>query len=148
MSPRDPVVLGPGVDLVSMNPDTLASFRRLASDYMTATGKRIQVNSAYRSHATQAALYTADPVKNAAPGKSMHQYGFAFDIQSDTAADLERLGLLSKHGFWRPLMAAGVVNREPWHIEPVGLKYSAVRGAVSVLTLILLGVCVWWLSHK
>jgi len=134
----------PGVDLIGVQADTLIAFNKMAIEYTTLTGKKIQVNSAYRDPIKQAQLYAADPVHNSAPGRSMHQYGYAFDIQSTDAESLEKSGLLKKYGFWRPLMRESVKNQEPWHIEKIGLNYDVVRrGSISLFTLLAVGVAVW-----
>jgi hypothetical protein len=96
-------------------PSVQAQFLEMAKVYNQMTGKKLQVNSAFRSPDEQAAV---DPGSNpkAAPGMSLHQAGRALDIQSDQRAYLESKGLLVQHGF-RPL--AG----DPPHI-------SAANGAI------------------
>ena len=140
----------PAVNLTGLTPDTLARFTAMAEDYRAATGKRIQVNSAYRSPQEQAALYAANPAKAAAPGRSMHNYGYALDIQSEQADQLDTLGLLRKHGFHRPLMAPWVRNKESWHIERAGLNYAKIRaaGGVSIGILLALAAGVYLLTRR
>jgi hypothetical protein len=79
-------------------------FASMAGEYYDLTGGNIQVNSAKRS------------------GKgSVHNYGYAIDINSSDANELNKLGLLDKYGFHRPLLNWGKYpggKNEPWHIEP------------------------------
>lgn len=125
----DAIILGPTADITGLRHDVLTAFRALAQDYYATTGKTVYVNSAYRSPEEQSRLHNEDPSRAAAPGRSMHNYGLAIDLNSSTATEMRHSGLLDKHGFWRPLMRAHVRVKEPWHIEPKGLKYDVVRAA-------------------
>jgi D-alanyl-D-alanine carboxypeptidase len=98
-----------------LEPGVRSQFMQMAMAYNQMTGKKLQVNSAFRSPEEQAAVNSGANPK-AAPGMSLHNIGRAVDINSDQRADLERLGLLSQYGF-RPL--AG----DPPHI-------SAASGAI------------------
>lgn len=98
-----------------LEPGVRGQFMQMAMAYNQMTGKKLQVNSAFRSPEEQAAVNSGANPK-AAPGMSLHNIGRAVDINSDQRADLERLGLLSQYGF-RPL--AG----DPPHI-------SAANGAI------------------
>lgn len=106
-----------GVDLVGMNKKFLAIFFAMAYEYNQRTGKKIQVNSAYRSVAKQKVLYDAWIARGktgaaaAKPGNSRHNSGVAIDINSTNANECERLGLLKKYNFHRP------VRGEAWHLE-------------------------------
>lgn len=138
----------PGVNMVGVNAAVYEQFYKMAVEYLTKTGRKIQVNSGYRDPVRQADLHDRDPVRTAAPGRSMHEYGRALDIQSFDADQADRLGLLSKYGFWRPMVGPKIKNAEPWHIEPVGLNYALIRrGGVSLLMLIGLGLVVWYLNR-
>lgn len=104
---------------ISMNgihPEMAKNFRAMAAEYGQLTGKSITVNSAYRSYEQQDALYKKDPSKASKPGGSSHERGLAMDVQSSDLAELEKLGLMRKYGFTRP------VGGEPWHIEPAGIQ--------------------------
>jgi Flp pilus assembly secretin CpaC len=70
----------------------------MAQEYNNLTGKKLQVNSAFRSPEEQANVNSGTNPK-AAPGMSLHQMGRALDIQSGQVADLAANGLLSKFGF-------------------------------------------------
>jgi len=98
-----------------LEPGVRSQFMQMAMAYNQMTGKKLQVNSAFRSPEEQAAVNPGTNPK-AAPGMSLHNVGRALDIQSDQRADLERMGLLSQYGF-RPL--AG----DPPHV-------SAASGAI------------------
>lgn len=141
-----PVEFAPGVSAIGVNPGFWSRFLSAAKEYHEATGKRVRVNSAYRSTAQQAALRAANPTLAAAPGRSMHEYGYALDIPGDTATDMVSRGLLEKYGLWRPLMRAHITNKEPWHIEPRGIVYDKVRNlAAGTLGAVVLAAAIWYL---
>jgi len=66
----------------------------------------------YRSNAQQAALYARDQNRYAPPGKSLHEYGLAIDVNS---------GYLASHPEVRQaLLARGWYQErpdEPWHFS-------------------------------
>lgn len=105
-----------GVDLNGLNPMLSKHLLGMAQEYGEKTGQSIVVNSAYRSYEKQAALHRADPDKAAKPGKSLHEFGLAMDINERIASKLESLGLMKKYGFTRP------VGKEGWHVEPAGIQ--------------------------
>lgn len=111
-----------GAKLDGMNPELLKLFRGMAEEYGNLTGKQIAVNSGARDANEQMALYKADPSKAAKPGGSLHEKGLALDIDTATANELERMGLMRKYGFTRP------VGGETWHIEPAGIQ-TDISGA-------------------
>jgi hypothetical protein len=96
-------------------PSIQDNFMRMAQDYNNLTGKKLQVNSAFRTPEEQA---NVDPGTNpkAAPGMSKHNIGRAIDIQSGQRTFLEQNGMLSTYGF-SPLPG------DPPHI-------SAANGAI------------------
>lgn len=83
-------------------------------EYKAATGKDIQINSAFRTSEEQAELRKRLGNKAAAPGKSQHEHGFAMDINSAELNEMDNLGILAKHKLIRP------VKNEPWHLELAG----------------------------
>ena len=108
---------GKGVKFDGLNPEVNKAFMSMVADYYAATGKKINVSDGFRTYAEQAHLYATLPKGRAAPpGRSMHEYGGALDISGEDAAELERLGLLRKYGFTRP------VGGEDWHLEPAGIQ--------------------------
>lgn len=105
------------VDVKGMNMQFMAIFYVMAYEYNQRTGKKIRINSAYRSVAKQKALYDAWIARGktggavAKPGNSRHNSGVAIDIASANANELDSLGLLKKYNFHRP------VRGEAWHLE-------------------------------
>lgn len=92
------------VDVGGVHPKIWSAFEDMAVEYYDKTGRRIQINSAYRP----------------ADSDSLHSIGEALDIQSTNANELEKLGLMESYGFHRPLI--GFKNKqgkpETWHVEP------------------------------
>lgn len=84
-----------------LQPGVQQAFLGMARDYNQLTGKKLQVNSAYRSPEEQANVDSGGNPR-AAPGMSLHNVGRAVDIQSDQRAFLQSNGLLAQYGF-RPL---------------------------------------------
>lgn len=105
-----------GVSLEGVNPALLNNFKAMAQEYGELTGKSILVTSGYRSSAQQEALYRKDPSNAARPGRSLHEFGLAVDVNSADLNQLDKMGLMRKYGFTRP------VGGEPWHMEPAGLQ--------------------------
>jgi hypothetical protein len=81
-----------------LQPNVQSAFLQMAQEYNNLTGKKLQVNSAFRSPEEQANVNSGTNPK-AAPGMSLHNIGRALDIQSDQVADLASQGLLGKFGF-------------------------------------------------
>jgi hypothetical protein len=81
-----------------LQPNVQSAFLQMAQEYNSLTGKKLQVNSAFRSPDEQANVNSGTNPK-AAPGMSLHNIGRALDIQSDQVADLASNGLLGKFGF-------------------------------------------------
>lgn len=110
------------VDIEGLNGSVKNNLYAMADEYYKATGKKIKVNSAKRDSKEQAALYQQNPAKAAKPGYSMHEFGYAIDITDadGTATKLDKMGLLSKYGFTRPLLNASFP--EPWHVEPIAIQ--------------------------
>jgi hypothetical protein len=81
-----------------LQPNVQSAFLQMAQEYNNLTGKKLQVNSAFRSPEEQANVNSGTNPK-AAPGMSLHNIGRALDIQSNQVADLASQGLLGKFGF-------------------------------------------------
>ena len=116
---REFVKLGRGMTekhLQGLHPGVLKLFLGMAEEYNKLTGKSIQMNEGLRSFEEQAALRQKYGNRAAKPGTSLHESGLAIDIPSATAGELEKLGLMRKYGFTRP------VGGEPWHLEPAGIQ--------------------------
>lgn len=111
------------VNLNGLNKDVYNNFVGMVNEYFEKTQKSVQVNSAYRSIEDQKRLFDTLPSGYvASPGKSMHNYGYALDINSKDANNLNSMGLLKKWGFHQPFK-----NKEPWHIEPFGIDRAKIR---------------------
>lgn len=115
---RQYLKLGPDTNLDGMNPALLKNLYGMAQEFFESTGKNIVINSGKRSYQEQAALYASNPEKAAKPGRSLHEFGLALDIPSVYTDQLEKLGLMRKYGFTRP------VGGEPWHTEPAGIQVN------------------------
>lgn len=116
---------GGNIDVDGLNPAMQKNMVSMAQEYYEKTGKKLQLNSAYRSPEKQAELYRRLPKGRAAPpGRSLHEYGFAFDTQSTQGEELAKMGLLSKYGFDRP------IRGEPWHIQPKGMNVTAAKAGL------------------
>jgi hypothetical protein len=103
-----------------LNPNVLNSFVQMASAYFSNTGKKLQVNSAFRSMDEQANVNSGNNPK-AAPGKSLHNVGKAVDINSSQVSELQSSGLLGQYGF-SPLPG------DPPHIQ---MPSAAIGGILS-----------------
>ena len=117
------------VDVSGVNGGVAKNFLGMAQDYKDATGKTISVNSAFRDNDKQKELYdenvkNGSPKKVAKPGTSLHNYGFALDVNSSDGNALDQKGLLDKWGFSRP------VQGEPWHIQPSGISLAAAKQGI------------------
>ena len=104
--------------IYNLDPNVRDLFTGMAKEYHTLTGKTIPVNEAFRSYEDQAALYAKMPGKAAKPGNSTHEFGLALDINSAAANELDKLGLMRKYGFTRP------IGGETWHVEPAGVALN------------------------
>ena len=104
--------LQPGVNLQGLEPGVQKRLAGMASEYFNTTGQKIQINTAYRDSKEQAELFKKYGSPRAAPpGRSKHEVGLAFDINSADANKAVGLGLFEKFGFARPISA------EAWHVE-------------------------------
>lgn len=113
------------VDVDGLNPSMQANLIKMSQEYYEKTGKKLQLNSAFRSPEKQAELFrTMPPGMAAKPGSSLHNFGLAFDVQSAQANELQNLGLLDKYGFNRP------IKKEPWHVQPVGMTVAAAKAGI------------------
>jgi hypothetical protein len=82
-----------------LNDTVREAFINMAIEYNSLTGgKKLSVNSAFRSEEEQAATNSGGRPK-AAPGQSLHQRGLAVDINTAESQFLKQQGLLDKYGF-------------------------------------------------
>lgn len=110
-----------GVSLDGLNPELMKNLLGMAQEYGEMTGKSITMTSGVRSTAQQEALYRKDPSKAARPGSSLHEFGLALDADSKALDELDKLGLMRKYGFTRP------VGGETWHFEPAGIQANIAQ---------------------
>jgi hypothetical protein len=116
---------GGDVDVNGLQPGMQANMVNMSKEYYAKTGKKLQINSAFRSNAKQEELFRTMPKGMAAPpGSSLHNFGLAFDVNSAQANELHNLGLLQKFGFTRP------IQKEPWHVQPVGMTLAAAKSGI------------------
>lgn len=106
----------PGVSIDSMNPTMKRQLLGMIQEYGELTGKKVILTSGTRTTAEQEKLYKQNPSKAARPGRSLHEFGVAVDINSKDVDALDKLGLMRKYGFTRP------VGGETWHVEPAGIQ--------------------------
>ena len=100
------------IDLAGMDPAVKKRLAAVAYEYFNNTGKKIQINSAFRDPKEQAELFAKYGSPRAArPGKSKHEVGLAVDMNSADANKATSMGLFDKYGFQRPIAS------EPWHVE-------------------------------
>lgn len=92
-----------------LSTDAQMRFTAMAQEYFDNTGKKLQINSAFRTPEEQAAT-TSTYGPKAEPGKSLHQQGRALDLNSSDVAALKISGLLGKYGF-------NTIKNDPPHIE-------------------------------
>lgn len=119
-----------GVDISGVNGSVWHNFAGMVAEYNDKTGNGVQLNSAYRDLDKQRHLYNTLPSGQAArPGRSLHNWGFALDINSADAnamaserSDIENgKSIMERWGFYRPIQA-----REPWHIQPQSIDRFAM----------------------
>ena len=105
-----------GVNLTRVNPQLLKQFYGMVEEYGKLTGKKVGVNDGYRSYEDQVAMKKKYGPRAAEPGNSLHEFGLALDVDSAVLGEMEKMGLMRKYGFTRP------VGGEPWHLEPAGIQ--------------------------
>ena len=98
--------------LKGLHPDLLKQVLGAFEEYHKLTGKKITVTDGFRSYQEQADLYRRMPNKAAKPGRSMHEFGLAFDADGKALNEMDKLGIMRKYGLTRP------IGGEDWHVEP------------------------------
>ena len=119
------ISLKPGVDIENLHPEVRKNLLAMAQEYGEITGKSISLNDAFRSYEKQSEIYRKSPGTSAAPGKSLHEFGLAMDADRGIMNELDKLGLMKKYGFTRP------VGSEPWHFEPAGIQMALMESKKS-----------------
>jgi len=114
---------GDHVDIANLHPNVRHNLLNMAAEYSAKTGKTIQINSGYRTYEEQERLFDEYGAGRAAePGRSMHNFGYAFDINSSDASSLQQHGLLDKYKFHKPFG-----SKEAWHIEPSNVDRATLK---------------------
>jgi hypothetical protein len=109
-----------------LDPGFKQSLINLAHEYNQSTGRKLTLNSAYRSPEEQARINSGGNPK-AAPGRSKHNVGLAADLNSNEVAFLKQAGLLSKYGF-------KTLDNDPPHIYMKdGGVIPATQGGTRVI---------------
>ena len=122
-----------GKPLAGVHPEFQRRLGNAIMEYNSITGqnKTFQVNSAYRSPRDQADLWKQHLAGKgppaAYPGSSVHNWGFGVDGQSKILDDMDKMGLLTKHGITRP------IKKEKWHTEPVGIDRKLLKRGRATL---------------
>lgn len=105
----------------ALNPTLLSNLKAMAAEYYDIYGEKIQINSAYRSFEEQQKIKEKYGRRAAAPGKSMHNFGLAVDLNTNNVNKAISAGLFEKYGFTRP------VPGETWHVEPEGIPRKEIQ---------------------
>lgn len=84
-----------------LDPKVKSSFIAMAQEYNKATGKKLKINSAFRTREDQERLKKSEKpgIPVAPPGSSLHERGLAVDLDRATVAELQKGGYLSRFGF-------------------------------------------------
>ena len=138
-------------DIEGLRPDVKKRLGEMALEYYKQTGNDVQVKSAYRNAAYQKKLYEEDQAKVRAgaprsvskPGAtSPHMRGWAMDINTPVAQDLERRGISPSFGFVRPVQVWPNFKNEQFHMQtadtvgnwggmPGGIKSPVAQQALA-----------------
>lgn len=115
------LAFGKGAKIDTLHPSMRRNLLAMAAEFGQITGKKVFITDGTRTREEQEDIYRRMPHKAARPGTSMHEFGLAVDIAPGVAAELEKMGLMRKYGFTRP------VGGEDWHTEPAGLQLNLDR---------------------
>lgn len=102
--------------LDQVNPSLAKNFLGMVEEYGTLTGKQTWLTDSFRTRAQQEELKRRKPTLAAEPGTSLHEFGLALDADPANLNEMEKMGLMRKYGFTRP------VGGEAWHLEPIGIQ--------------------------
>jgi hypothetical protein len=94
---------------------------------MAASGGRVTIGNAWRSHDQQVDLYRRKPGLAAKPGSSNHEFGLAADLVfSNAAARRWAHENASRFGLWFPM------DYEPWHVQLIGVDRHNAGGGRQI----------------
>lgn len=119
------------VTLEGMNGQFMQLFYAMIGEAKQKGLGKILITEGVRTLAEQQRLYNlykaGQGALAAVPGKSLHGFGHAMDINTPNADALDKAGLLAKYGFSRPLMKTVKGKRtEQWHIENKSVPRNGV----------------------
>ncbi len=107
------ILLDSSVNIKDLSPQVLKQLDLMSEEYYKLTKKFIKINKGWSMKSYP---------------NSSHNYGNAFDTDTPIAEELEKLGLMEKYGFHRPLIKfidKETGKPETWHIEPYpGIIYG------------------------
>jgi hypothetical protein len=92
-----------------LNPTVANAFTAMAKEYFETTGKKLQINSSYRSAEEQKDVKSTFGPK-ASVGHSLHNESRALDLNSEQVQSLLKGGYLNKYGF-------STLANDPPHIQ-------------------------------
>ena len=119
-------VANKSVNIDGIDPAVKRNLFGMIQEYGEMTGKKVIITDGKRSTEQQAALHAKDPKKAAPPGRSLHEFGLAIDMDRVNYNEMDALGLMRKYGFTRP------VGGEPWHGEPAGIQANIARAKTDL----------------
>jgi len=114
----------------NLNPAVKSALLGAAQDYYSATGKKLTLNSGWRTFQKQTQLYN-DYISGrsrfpaARPGTSHHEAGTAVDIAQGIAGDSRAIDILNKHGLFQ------TVKNDLPHFELKAAKGGVFTGPKS-----------------
>lgn len=115
-----------GASLEGLHPEMMVRLKAMSEEYHKITGKTINVSDGFRTYQQQTELKQRKGQLAAPPGRSMHGYGLAVDMDTNTAEDLAHRGLFTKYGLTRP------ISNEPWHVELTGGRAQVAKQGKGV----------------
>ncbi len=94
---------------------------------MAASGGRVTLGNAWRSHDQQVDLHRRKPNLAAKPGSSNHEFGLAADLVfANAAARRWAHENASRFGLWFPM------DYEPWHVQLIGVDRHNAGGGRQI----------------
>lgn len=104
-----------GTHLEKLNDVFASRLGSMAKEFEERTGRKLSVSDGFRTYEQQADLKRRKPGLAAEPGMSMHEYGYAVDLDSKDAEEAIAMGLGEKYGLD---YLKGRKLTERWHWQP------------------------------
>jgi len=115
-----------GKSLKGLSPEMKQALTTAALAFNEETGRKLQINSARRTFDQQQALFNKyGPGRAARPGSSIHESGYAVDLQSKDVGLMKRKGILQAAGLHTPIYDSK--GKELWHVELSGIDRQAIK---------------------